>query len=73
MAKAKRGQKVRHNGTGKEGVISSVFRGVAHIIFRDGSHGYAHTGALSKSGGCLVVLAIPAMILAAGAIASYWT
>ena len=68
MAKAKRGQKVRHNSSGREGVISSVFRGMAHVIFRDGSHSYVHTGQLSKSGGCLLILAIPAIVFLIGVI-----
>lgn len=73
MAKAKRGQKVRFNGNGKEGVISSIFRGVAHIAFKDGSHGYAHTGQLSKSGGCLVILAIPVLIAGLVATMGLWS
>lgn len=70
MGKAKRGQSVRFNGNGKVGVIQSVSRGVVRVIFRDGSHGYGHAGQFSKaSGGCLLILAVPALVLVAGVIA----
>lgn len=55
MGKAKPGQHVGHRGTKKTGVITSVVRGIARVVWSDGSESLVHTGSLYKKGRpCLV-------------------
>lgn len=55
MGNAKRGMKVGHRGTSKTGVVTSVLRGIARVVWSDGSESYVHTTSLHKKGGpCLV-------------------
>ena len=58
MGKAKRGQTVKHIGTGVVGVVQSVFRGTARVVLRDGTTITRNTSEFSKTGGCFSVIAI---------------
>ena len=67
VAKAERGRTVRNNRTGKVGVIQSVVGGVARVIYRDKTSGYAYSTDLSSTGrGCAVILAVPVLTAVMG-------
>lgn len=69
MARAKKGMKVTHTSTNQTGVVTAVIRGIVHIVTPDGKKASAPSTSFHKSGGCLVILAVPAMALLIGVMA----
>lgn len=49
MGKAKRGMKVTHSSTGKQGVVASIFRGTIRVIFPDGTESIGRASSYHKT------------------------
>lgn len=66
MGNAKPGQRVGHRGTPHTGVVKSVIRGIARVVWSDGSESQVHTTSLHKKGGPCLVWAVGFLLLTVG-------